>query len=115
MDVRGHAIFDTHIPEKIKILVPFEHEILDYYVNGHTRGLDGFMHKDDADYTFIVFCNPVWDIMWGGKTMFVQDDGRFDVYFLKQDQHYVFRQTFYIMQKIQAESSMELELLLLIN
>ena len=25
MDVKGHAIFDKHIPEKIKILVPFEY------------------------------------------------------------------------------------------
>ena len=41
------------------------------------------MHVDDADYTFLVFCNPAWDLMWGGKTMFVQDDGRFDAVFPK--------------------------------
>ena len=83
MDVKGHAIFDSIIPEKMEILLPFKFKILDYYVNGHTRGLDGFMHVDDADYTFIVFCNPAWDLMWGGKTMFVQDDGRFDAVFPK--------------------------------
>ena len=64
MDVRGTAMFDSIIPEKIEILVPFKFKILDYYVNGHTRGLDGCMHTDDADYTFLVFCNPVWDLMW---------------------------------------------------
>ena len=37
------------------------------------------------------------------------------VCFLNQDQQYVSRQTFYIVQKIRAESSMELELVLLIN
>ena len=33
-------------------------ECTDYYVNGHTRGLDGCMHQDSADYTFLLFCNP---------------------------------------------------------
>jgi hypothetical protein len=83
MDVKGCAIFDTIIQEKIKVLVPFKFEILDYYVNGHTRALDGYMHTDDADYTFLIFCNPVWDLVWGGKTIFVQDDGRYDAVFPK--------------------------------
>lgn len=83
MDVTGTAMFDTVVPEKMKILIPFEFEILDYYLNGHTRGLDGSPHTDDADYTFVLFCNPVWDLTWGGKTIFVQDDGRFDTVFPK--------------------------------
>ena len=83
MDVKGTAMFDSIIPEKIEILVPFKFKILDYYVNGHTRGLEGCMHTDSADYTFLVFCNPVWDLTWGGKTIFVQDDGRFDAVFPK--------------------------------
>ena len=76
-------MFDQIIPEKIHKLSPFKVDILDYYVNGHTRALDGYMHSDDADYTFLVFLNPVWDLVWGGKTIFVQDDGRFDAVFPK--------------------------------
>ena len=83
MDIKGYGIFDSVIPEKMEILIPFKFEILDYYMNGHTRGLDGSMHVDDADYTFLVFCNPVWDLTWGGKTIFVQDDGRYDTVFPK--------------------------------
>ena len=83
MEIKGMPIFDTVIPEKMKILIPFEFEITDYYLNGHTYGLSGGAHKDDADYTFVLFCNPTWDITWGGKTMFVQDDGRFDSVFPK--------------------------------
>ena len=83
MDIKGYGIFDSVIPEKMEILIPFKFEILDYYMNGHTRGLDGYMHTDDADYTFLLFCNPVWDLTWGGKTIFVQDDGRFDAVFPK--------------------------------
>jgi len=83
MEVKGTSLFDKTIPEKIHKLSPFKVEILDYYVNGHTRALDGYMHTDDADYTFLLFCNPVWDLTWGGKTIFVQDDGRFDAVFPK--------------------------------
>ena len=83
MEVKGTSMFDQIIPEKIHKLSPFKVDILDYYVNGHTRALDGYMHTDDADYTFLLFCNPVWDLTWGGKTIFVQDDGRFDAVFPK--------------------------------
>ncbi len=83
MDVRGVSMFAKVIPERMKTLLPFEFEILDYYLNGYTRGLDGAPHKDDADYTFLIYCNPHWDLQWGGKTVFVQDDGKFDVVFPK--------------------------------
>lgn len=83
MDVKGTAMFDTYIPEKMEILLPFKFEILDYYMNGHTHGLDGSIHRDASDYTFLLYCNPQWDLMWGGKTIFVQDDGRFDAVFPK--------------------------------
>ena len=83
MEVKGTSMFDQIIPAKIHKLSPFKVDILDYYVNGHTRALDGYMHSDDADYTFLVFLNPVWDLTWGGKTIFVQDDGRFDAVFPK--------------------------------
>ena len=83
MDIKGVAMFDTYIPEKMELLLPFKFEILDYYMNGHTHGLDGSIHRDASDYTFVLYCNPQWDLTWGGKTIFVQDDGKFDAVFPK--------------------------------
>ena len=59
MDVKGLALFDTYIPEKMKLLLPFEFEIVDYYLNGHTRGLDGSIHRDDSDFTFLLYCTEI--------------------------------------------------------
>ena len=39
MDVKGYAIFDSVIPEKIEILVPFKHKILDYKMKKLLRQL----------------------------------------------------------------------------
>lgn len=44
------------------------------YANGQTYGLPGNFHIDATDndyYTFIIYMNPVWDLCWGGQTIFL--------------------------------------------
>jgi hypothetical protein len=46
-------------------------------MNGHTGGGYGLMHKDsvfDQGRTFLIYCNPEWNIEWGGGTYFAEND-----------------------------------------
>ena len=77
----GNLEFDTffnpYLLNKIKELTGDDLAIERIYMNGHTGGGHGNMHKDsefDLGRTFIVYCNPEWNIEWGGGTYFAEND-----------------------------------------
>lgn len=53
------------------------------YINGYTYGTDGYVHTDVArkdnvsnmlHETILIYCNQVWDINYGGETVFFSED-----------------------------------------
>lgn len=50
------------------------HEPLRVYANGHTYGVEGYVHTDserEDHYTAIYYAHPVWDANWSGETVFL--------------------------------------------
>ena len=51
-----------------------DHEPLRVYANGHTYGVEGYVHTDSADeenyFTAIYYAHPLWDPNWAGETVF---------------------------------------------
>jgi hypothetical protein len=69
--------FSPYLLNKIKELTGEDLIIQAVYMNGHTACSHGTMHKDgDDDFgrTFIIYCNPEWNIEWGGGTYFAETD-----------------------------------------
>ena len=69
--------FSPHLLEKIKELTGDDLMIQNVYMNGHNACSHGNLHKDTQDdhgRTFLVYCNPEWDIEWGGGTYFAEND-----------------------------------------
>lgn len=71
------TFFNPYLLNKIKELTGDELAIERIYMNGHTGGGYGLMHKDsvfDQGRTFLIYCNPEWNIEWGGGTYFAEND-----------------------------------------
>jgi hypothetical protein len=69
--------FSPHLLEKIKELTGDDLMIQNVYMNGHNACSHGNLHKDteiDDGRTFLVYCNPEWNIEWGGGTYFAEND-----------------------------------------
>lgn len=64
----------NHCFQQVKKLIGDNFTINNVYLNGQSAHQDGYPHYDDTDintYTFLVYLNPNWDILWGGHTTFV--------------------------------------------
>jgi hypothetical protein len=77
----GNLEFDTffnpYLLNKIQKLTGDNLVIERIYMNGHTACSAGSMHIDDIyenGRTFIIYCNPEWNIEWGGGTYFAETD-----------------------------------------
>jgi len=50
------------------------HEPLRVYANGHTYGVEGYIHTDSTDehnyFTTIYYAHPLWELDWAGETVF---------------------------------------------
>lgn len=50
------------------------HEPLRIYANGHTYGVEGYVHTDSSDeenyFTTIYYAHAVWEPDWAGETVF---------------------------------------------
>jgi len=47
------------------------------YANGHTYGVEGYIHTDSDDpdhFTTIYYSHGVWDSNWAGETVFFSDE-----------------------------------------
>lgn len=69
--------FNPYLINKIKKLTNDDLAIERIYMNGQTGGSHGTLHKDteyENGRTFIIYCNPEWNIEWGGGTYFAETD-----------------------------------------
>ena len=72
-----NSFFNPYLFNKIKELTGDDLAIERIYMNGHTGGSYGSKHKDsefEQGRTFIIYCNPEWNIEWGGGTYFAEND-----------------------------------------
>jgi len=79
--------FSSFLFEKIKIYIKKRwNEDVYYskiYLNGQTFGQQGYHHTDDENpnsRTFLIYCNPNWNIEWGGATIFYSNGNIISVY-----------------------------------
>ena len=71
------TFFSPYLLDKIKQLTGDDLAIQRIYMNGHTSGGNGNLHIDmdsENGRTFMVYCNPEWNIEWGGGTYFAEND-----------------------------------------
>lgn len=54
------------------------HEPLRVYANGHTYGVEGYIHTDSTDeqnyFTTIYYPHPIWEPDWAGEIVFFSRD-----------------------------------------
>jgi len=71
------TFFNPYLLNKIKELTGDNLAIERIYMNGHTSGGNGNMHKDtelEDGRTFLIYCNSEWNIEWGGGTYLAEND-----------------------------------------
>jgi len=78
MSLDDNEYFFNYLFGKILNIVNQKFSIEKVYANGQTFGLDGEFHTDchlldTTRYTFLYYCNEVWDKSWLGDTLF-QDE-----------------------------------------
>ena len=64
--------------DKIVKLLQQDFALSRVYANGSTYGQAGSRHSDSLEEgarTFLIYANRVWDAEWGGRTVFLLDDG----------------------------------------
>jgi hypothetical protein len=74
MELNIEPFFTRKLFNLIKKKIGNNYELERVYANGQTFGLDGFPHMDtpnDDGYTFLVYMNREWDLLWGGDTVFI--------------------------------------------
>lgn len=74
MHLNDDNFFSKYIFEKIAKKIELDVKVIDIYANGQTHGQDGCYHKDDCDFTFLIYANREWKVEWGGRTIFVDSN-----------------------------------------
>lgn len=83
MNLNNEKFFTDNIFKKIESITKLKFELLDVYANGNLFGMPGSPHVDsicDNDYTFLIYVHDEWDITWGGKTVFFDNNDFYFVY-----------------------------------
>ena len=76
MNLTEDAYVSGYIFDKVKEITQKDWDIEEIYVNGATYGQSGSFHVDnDKGYTFLIYTNIHWDVSWGGKTIFYDENG----------------------------------------
>ena len=60
------------------------------YINGQYFGMPGYPHNDDNSpdaYTFLVYLNSNWDVLWGGQTIFMNKYAEKNGSIVKHNEH----------------------------
>jgi hypothetical protein len=74
MNLNNEPFFTEVVFEQVKKIIGSNYVLDRVYANGQTYGLDGAPHSDeilDNSYTFLVYMNKQWDLLWGGYTIFL--------------------------------------------
>jgi hypothetical protein len=75
MELSDDKYFSEYIFSRVKEITNSDWDIEMIYANGQTFGQGGSLHIDHPDgYTFLIYNNIHWDLQWGGKTFFVDED-----------------------------------------
>lgn len=75
MDLSKSNYFKNIIFSTIKDKLNIDYKIDLIYANGQTFGQSGDCHIDHINgYTFLLYCNRIWNFDWGGKTAFLYPD-----------------------------------------
>lgn len=85
MDLSDEPFFTEKLFTNVTSIIGSNFEIQRVYANGQTYGQSGVPHEDSSDpnaYTFLVYMNREWDILWAGDTIFL--NSFFDVQTNKQ-------------------------------
>lgn len=80
MSFKNNEFFTRYLLNIIEEKTNQRYDIFDVYANGHTFGTKGSFHQDwydDTGRTFLFYANEMWNIDWGGKTMFDFGDGKY--------------------------------------
>jgi hypothetical protein len=73
-DLHNHEYFSSDLMDHIRTIIGSEFKLDHILVNSQSTLQDGEPHYDNYQkngYTFMVYMNPVWDIQWGGMTVFL--------------------------------------------
>jgi len=79
MDLIKDVFFTENMLSKIEKLSNKKFDLIQVYANGQTYGMCGSLHtdnefNDDTYKTFLYYVNPWWNYIWGGETIFVNND-----------------------------------------
>lgn len=92
-----YDIFSKKIYNLVTQSLSGKYSLLEVYAAGHTYGMNGSLcTANDPDIYFVmIFLNKQWDIEWGGKTILVQEDGKYEAIFPKPGSMIVFPSDLY--------------------
>lgn len=74
MFLHEYELFNKFIFSKIEEATETRFELMRVYANGQFYGMPGEPHYDEYKkdfYTFLIYMNNKWDIIWGGQTIFL--------------------------------------------
>lgn len=74
MNLNDNPFFSEVLFNNILSKIGSNYKLDRVYANGQTYGLNGAPHPDDVDnlcYTFLLYMNREWDLLWGGDTVFL--------------------------------------------
>jgi hypothetical protein len=72
--LENDEFFSVYLLNKIKEITKDNFEIERIYFNGHNACSQGSPHIDsdqENGKTFLIYCNKVWDLEFGGSTSFI--------------------------------------------
>ena len=93
-NLMSNEFYTKQFHSKIEEITGRKWKVNHVYANGQTHGLSGSLHIDDQNpnaYTFLYYANPVWDILWGGNTVFTQFGGETQEYVIKPNTAILFK------------------------
>jgi hypothetical protein len=74
---KSEDFYYKHLLDKIKKTTNEEFNVERVYLNGNQNSSCGSIHKDNINKngkTFLIYCNPDWNIEIGGHTHFIENN-----------------------------------------
>lgn len=78
MDLKEDKFFAHNLFRKILDVLQQDLSLDKVYANGATYGQTGSRHTDSSEEgakTFLIYANRTWEPQWGGRTVFLLNDG----------------------------------------
>lgn len=77
MDLTNDKYFSEYLFDRVKQVTERDWDIEMIYANGATYGQSGEFHIDhEKGYTFLIYTNIHWNVSWGGKTIFRDEQNK---------------------------------------